>query len=151
RRVRRSLHLVAPHRSCTDRMGHRPCHGGRHRQCYRPSLLGCGVRFRRFPCRPLALARLQCRGFGDRRWGGADADRLAAGRTTTRALMRPISADTKLPPGRIMPRTSLSPSALLVFGAAFASFALGGCSALENIGGAKKVSPDEFKIVSHSP
>ena len=50
-----------------------------------------------------------------------------------------------------MPRTSLSPSALLVFGAAFASFALGGCSALENIGGAKKVSPDEFKIVSHSP
>jgi hypothetical protein len=29
--------------------------------------------------------------------------------------------------------------------------ALGGCSALENIGGAKKVSPDEFKIVSHSP
>jgi hypothetical protein len=39
----------------------------------------------------------------------------------------------------------------LVFGAAFASFVLGGCSALENIGGAKKVSPDEFKIVSHSP
>jgi hypothetical protein len=38
-----------------------------------------------------------------------------------------------------------------VFGVAFASFALGGCSALENIGGAKKVSPDEFKIVSHSP
>jgi hypothetical protein len=50
-----------------------------------------------------------------------------------------------------MPRTSLSPSALLVFGAAFASFALGGCSALENLGGGKKVSPDEFKIVSHSP
>jgi hypothetical protein len=50
-----------------------------------------------------------------------------------------------------MLRTSLSPSALLVFGAAFASFALGGCSAFENIGGAKKVSPDEFKIVSHSP
>jgi hypothetical protein len=50
-----------------------------------------------------------------------------------------------------MPRTSLSPTALLVLGSAFASFALGGCSALENIGGAKKVSPDEFKIVSHSP
>jgi hypothetical protein len=29
--------------------------------------------------------------------------------------------------------------------------ALGGCSALENLGGGKKVSPDEFKIVSHSP
>jgi hypothetical protein len=28
---------------------------------------------------------------------------------------------------------------------------LGGCSAFENLGGAKKVSPDEFKIVSHSP
>lgn len=50
-----------------------------------------------------------------------------------------------------MPLTSLSPTALLVFGAAIASFALGGCSALENLGGAKKVSPDEFKIVSHSP
>ena len=29
--------------------------------------------------------------------------------------------------------------------------ALGGCGAFENLGGAKKVSPDEFKIVSHSP
>jgi hypothetical protein len=29
--------------------------------------------------------------------------------------------------------------------------ALGGCSVFENIGGSKKVSPDEFKIVSHSP
>jgi hypothetical protein len=28
---------------------------------------------------------------------------------------------------------------------------LGGCSAFENLGGGKKVSPDEFKIVSHSP
>ena len=28
---------------------------------------------------------------------------------------------------------------------------LGGCSVFENIGGGKKVSPDEFKIVSHSP
>ena len=50
-----------------------------------------------------------------------------------------------------MPRTSLCPTALLMFGAALSSFVLGGCSALENIGGAKKVSPDEFKIVSHSP
>jgi hypothetical protein len=28
---------------------------------------------------------------------------------------------------------------------------LGGCSAFDNLGGAKKFSPDEFKIVSHSP
>ncbi len=34
---------------------------------------------------------------------------------------------------------------------ALATTALGGCSAFENIGGGKKVSPDEFKIVSHSP
>ena len=34
---------------------------------------------------------------------------------------------------------------------ALAATALGGCSAFENIGGGKKVSPDEFKIVSHSP
>ena len=32
-----------------------------------------------------------------------------------------------------------------------APLALGGCSAFENLGGGKKVSPDEFKIVSHSP
>lgn len=29
--------------------------------------------------------------------------------------------------------------------------ALSACSAIENIGGAKKVSPDEFRIVSHAP
>lgn len=29
--------------------------------------------------------------------------------------------------------------------------ALGACSALDNLGGAKKVSPDEFRIVSHAP
>lgn len=29
--------------------------------------------------------------------------------------------------------------------------ALGACSAIENLGGAKKVSPDEFRIVSHAP
>ncbi len=41
---------------------------------------------------------------------------------------------------------------LLAIGAlAAGSGALGGCSAFENWGGAKKVSPDEFKIVSHSP
>ncbi len=34
---------------------------------------------------------------------------------------------------------------------ALPALALGGCSAFENLGGAKKVSPDEFKIVSHSP
>ena len=35
--------------------------------------------------------------------------------------------------------------------AAAAGVMLGGCSAFENLGGGKKVSPDEFKIVSHSP
>jgi hypothetical protein len=50
-----------------------------------------------------------------------------------------------------MPRTSLPSSAILAIAAACASFVLGGCSAIENIGGGKKVSPDEFKIVSHSP
>lgn len=50
-----------------------------------------------------------------------------------------------------MRRTSLTPATLLVFGALLCTAALGGCSALENLGGGKKVSPDEFKIVSHSP
>ena len=49
-----------------------------------------------------------------------------------------------------MRRTSLRPATLLAFGA-LCTFALGGCSAFENLGGGKKVSPDEFKIVSHSP
>jgi hypothetical protein len=47
----------------------------------------------------------------------------------------------------MMRRTTLPPAALI----ALTAFALGGCSAFENLGGAKKVSPDEFKIVSHSP
>jgi hypothetical protein len=46
-----------------------------------------------------------------------------------------------------MRRTILTPVTLVALGAV----ALGGCSAFENFGGAKKVSPDEFKIVSHSP
>ncbi|MBM3620504.1 MAG: DUF3035 domain-containing protein [Alphaproteobacteria bacterium] len=32
-----------------------------------------------------------------------------------------------------------------------ATVTLGACGALESIGGAKKVSPDEFKVVSHTP
>lgn len=41
---------------------------------------------------------------------------------------------------------------LLALGALSAGAStLGGCGAFENWGGAKKVSPDEFKIVSHSP
>src|SRR5260221_13602136 len=47
----------------------------------------------------------------------------------------------------MMRRTSFTPAALI----ALAVVTLGGCSAFENIGGGKKVSPDEFKIVSHSP
>ncbi|WP_421996943.1 DUF3035 domain-containing protein [Reyranella sp.] len=46
-----------------------------------------------------------------------------------------------------MKRTILTPVALLALG----TLALGGCSAFENLGGGKKVSPDEFKIVSYSP
>src|SRR3954468_10063622 len=49
--------------------------------------------------------------------------------------------------GKIMRRTILLP---LTF-AAIGALALGGCGAFENLGGGKKVSPDEFKIVSHSP
>src|SRR5688572_22893254 len=49
--------------------------------------------------------------------------------------------------GTMMRRTIHLP---LTF-AALGALALGGCSAFENIGGGKKVSPDEFKIVSHSP
>ena len=46
-----------------------------------------------------------------------------------------------------MRRTTFTPAALI----ALVTLALGGCSAFENLGGSKKVSPDEFKIVSHSP
>lgn len=42
---------------------------------------------------------------------------------------------------------ALIPVTLLALGA----LSMGGCSAFENLGGGKKVSPDEFKIVSHSP
>jgi hypothetical protein len=48
--------------------------------------------------------------------------------------------------GQMMRRTILLP----LTGAAL-GLMLGGCSAFENLGGGKKVSPDEFKIVSHSP
>ncbi|MFO1161917.1 MAG: DUF3035 domain-containing protein [Reyranellaceae bacterium] len=50
-----------------------------------------------------------------------------------------------------MQRTTFTSSRLLAFGAVLCSVALGGCGAFENLGGGKKVSPDEFKIVSHSP
>ncbi len=46
-----------------------------------------------------------------------------------------------------MQRKTIAPVTLLALGA----LAVSGCSAFENLGGAKKVSPDEFKIVSHSP
>lgn len=46
-----------------------------------------------------------------------------------------------------MRRTILLP----VTCAAVGAMMLGGCSAFENLGGSKKISPDEFKIVSHSP
>jgi hypothetical protein len=49
--------------------------------------------------------------------------------------------------GQMMRRTILLP----VTCAAVGALMLGGCSAFENLGGGKKVSPDEFKIVSHSP
>src|SRR3982751_5811270 len=49
--------------------------------------------------------------------------------------------------GQMMRRTIFLP----VTCAAVAALALGGCSAFENLGGNKKISPDEYKIVSHSP
>jgi hypothetical protein len=58
-----------------------------------------------------------------------------------------INGQKQNPQGRTMQRTILKPATFM----ALAAIALGGCSAFENLGGAKKVSPDEFKIVSHSP
>lgn len=46
-----------------------------------------------------------------------------------------------------MRRTILIPTGLV----ALSALMLGGCGMFENLGGGKKVSPDEFKIVSHSP
>jgi len=51
-----------------------------------------------------------------------------------------------------MRRTILTPSTLAMLGAvALGAGATGGCSMFDNIGNTKKVSPDEFRIVSHSP
>ncbi len=50
-----------------------------------------------------------------------------------------------------MQRTTFTSSSLVTVAAVLCGVALGGCGAFENIGGGKKVSPDEFKIVSHSP
>ncbi len=50
-----------------------------------------------------------------------------------------------------MKRTFSTSAALLACGTALGALSLGGCGAFENLGGGKKVSPDEFKIVSHSP
>jgi hypothetical protein len=58
-----------------------------------------------------------------------------------------ISGQKRTPEGRTMQRTSIIPVTLLALGA----LAMGGCSAFENLGGGKKISPDEFKVVSHSP
>ncbi len=46
-----------------------------------------------------------------------------------------------------MQSKTIIPVTLLALGALTTS----GCGAFENLGGGKKVSPDEFKIVSHSP
>jgi hypothetical protein len=53
--------------------------------------------------------------------------------------------------GRTMRRTTFTSSSLLPFAAVLCGLALSGCGAFANLGGGKKVSPDEFKIVSHSP
>src|SRR5471030_3439965 len=53
----------------------------------------------------------------------------------------------KRPQGNMMRRNELFPAALI----ALFAVTVGGCSAFENLGGGKKFSPDEFKIVSHSP
>jgi hypothetical protein len=48
-----------------------------------------------------------------------------------------------------IPPAALSP--LAVAAIALVGVTLGGCSMFDNIGNSKKVSPDEFRIVSHSP
>jgi len=50
-----------------------------------------------------------------------------------------------------MRRTILIPALVPMGLAALSTLMLGGCGMFENLGGGKKVSPDEFKIVSHSP
>lgn len=50
-----------------------------------------------------------------------------------------------------MQRTTFTSSTLLPCAVVLCGLALGGCGAFANLGGGKKVSPDEFKIVSHSP
>ena len=50
-----------------------------------------------------------------------------------------------------MRRTILIPALVPMGLVALSTLMLGGCGMFENLGGAKKVSPDEFKIVSHSP
>lgn len=51
-----------------------------------------------------------------------------------------------------MRRTTLTPFTFaLLATVALAPIGLGGCSMFDNIGNTKKTSPDEFKIVSHSP
>jgi Protein of unknown function (DUF3035) len=62
-----------------------------------------------------------------------------------------ISGQKRDPEGQTMRRTRLRPAIFLTVSATLCSLALGGCSAFENLGGGKKISPDEFKIVSHSP
>jgi hypothetical protein len=49
--------------------------------------------------------------------------------------------------GQMMRRSILLP----LTATAVAGLMLGGCGMFDNLGGSKKVSPDEFKIVSHSP
>ena len=68
-------------------------------------------------------------------------------RETARALITAMIGGHKIQ-GQMMRRTILTPGDPASRSAALA---LGGCSAFENLGGGKKVSPDEFKIVSHSP
>ena len=50
-----------------------------------------------------------------------------------------------------MRRMKYLKAAALALGALAVGPLVGGCGAFENLGGGKKVSPDEFKIVSHSP
>lgn len=50
-----------------------------------------------------------------------------------------------------MRRTTFFSPSLVTVAAVLCSVTLSGCGAFANLGGGKKVSPDEFKIVSHSP
>ena len=82
----------------------------------------------------------------------------AAGERVTRGGVE-AEGDVELVPDRV-PEGGLEaffflrPASVIAgktYAMVFGTLRSGGCGAFENLGGGKKTSPDEFKIVSHSP